>query len=53
MIEKSNIERYKIWFDQYIDRVIQKYPELRENIEIKADHCRKVSKEIVIIIDIV
>ena len=47
MITNDIVNNYKNWFDQYIDRVVQKYPDLIENIEIKADHCRKVSNEIV------
>lgn len=47
MITKSTIEKYKIWFDYYINQFLIKYPELAENIQIKADHCKKVSEEIV------
>ena len=47
MIAKSTVEKYKIWFDYYINQFLIKYPELSENIQIKADHCKKVSEEIV------
>jgi hypothetical protein len=47
MITKSTVEKYKIWFDYYINQFLIKYPELSENIQIKADHCKKVSEEIV------
>lgn len=47
MISQSLVSSYKIWFDNYVDQFIQQYPDLAENIEIKADHSRKVSAEIV------
>jgi len=43
----TNIVKYHKWFNNYIDQYVQLYPDLKENIEIKADHCIKVSHEIV------
>lgn len=47
MINKELLDKYHQWFESYIESFLQKYPELTENIQIKADHCIKVSKEIV------
>ena len=47
MITKNIIESYKSWFDNYVNQFIQQYPEFIENFDIKADHCKKVSSEIV------
>lgn len=47
MITKEIVDTYKAWFDNYIDQFIDTYPDLSENIEIKADHCRRVRNEIV------
>ena len=47
MITKNIIDSYKLWFDNYINHFREKYPELIENIDIKADHCKKVSAEII------
>lgn len=44
------VESYKLWFNDYVNRFIKDYPELSENIEIKADHCRRVRTEIIGII---
>ncbi|OFX84213.1 MAG: hypothetical protein A2W99_00355 [Bacteroidetes bacterium GWF2_33_16] len=37
---------YTRWFSNYIHHFLKTYPELSENIEIKADHSRKVHLEI-------
>lgn len=47
MITQKLVNSYKVWFDNYINHFRDKYPELIENIDIKADHCKKVSSEIV------
>ncbi len=47
MITKNIIDSYKSWFDDYVNQFIQQYPDLSENIEIKANHCKKVSSEII------
>ncbi len=49
MISKELINTYHNWFDDYIGRFLNKYPELAGNIQIKANHCKKVSREIVAI----
>jgi putative nucleotidyltransferase with HDIG domain len=46
MITQKIFETYKFWFNDYVNRFIKEYPELSENIEIKADHCWQVRKEI-------
>lgn len=46
MISQKLVELYKLWFDEYVNEFITEYPDLYENIEIKADHCRRVRKEI-------
>lgn len=46
MITKEIVDTYKTWFDNYIGKFLNKYPDLSENIEIKADHCKKVNREI-------
>ena len=47
MINKELLDKYHQWFENYIESFLQKYPDLSENIKIKADHCIKVGKEIV------
>lgn len=47
MLSAEVVQFYHTWFNNYIDQYVQLYPNLKENIEIKADHCRKVSHEIV------
>ncbi len=47
VISKFISEKYKNWFTSYTQKVIVKYPDLTENIQIKVDHCWKVSAEIV------
>ncbi len=47
MISKKIVVKYNFWFNNYVEQFIQQYPGLSENIEIKADHCRKVGEEIV------
>lgn len=47
MITNDLVKKYKNWFTHYTQKVIDKYPDLSENIEIKVDHCWKVSAEIV------
>ncbi len=47
MITQKIYETYKFWFTNYVNKFIMEYPELSENIEIKADHCWRVRKEIV------
>ncbi len=46
MITKNIIESYKSWFDKYVNQFVLQYPDMCENIEIKANHSRKVRKEI-------
>jgi len=43
--QKSIIE-YRKWFDDYVNQFIKDFPNLSENIILKADHCRKVHQEI-------
>ena len=47
MISRELVDSYKKWFDNYIDKFVLKHPDLEENIQIKADHSKKVSLEIV------
>jgi hypothetical protein len=47
MISRKLVDSYKIWFNDYINQFLNQYPDLSENIGIKADHCRKVGDEIV------
>lgn len=47
MVTNDLVEVYKNWFTNYTQKVIDKYPDLSENIQIKVDHCWKVSEEIV------
>ncbi len=47
MITKNIIKSYKSWFDNYVNQFVLQYPDMSENIEIKANHSRKVRKEIV------
>ncbi|MFP4023091.1 MAG: HD domain-containing protein [Thiohalospira sp.] len=47
MLSAKLVQFYHTWFNNYINQYVQQYPNLKENIEIKADHCRKVSLEIV------
>jgi putative nucleotidyltransferase with HDIG domain len=47
MLSKELVDSYKVWFDNYIKNFRGKHPEFIENIDIKADHCKKVSSEIV------
>ena len=47
MINKNTIKFYKSWFNKYVNQFVLQYPDLVENIEIKADHSRRVSKEVV------
>lgn len=42
----KSIENYIEWFNKYIDSFVHDYPDLKENILIKADHSRKVHQEI-------
>lgn len=46
MISKELVDSYKIWFDQYVNQIVDKHPLLSENILIKADHSWKVRSEI-------
>lgn len=46
MITQKIFETYKFWFNDYVNRFIKEYPDFSENIEIKADHCWRVRKEI-------
>ena len=46
MINKNTIDSYKSWFDNYVNQFVLQHPDLVENIDIKANHSRKVSKEI-------
>lgn len=47
MLSEALVQFYHHWFNNYIQQYIQLYPHLKENIQIKAEHCRKVSVEIV------
>lgn len=47
MVTSALVRNYHVWFNNYIYQYINQYPGLKGNIEIKADHCRKVSYEIV------
>jgi putative nucleotidyltransferase with HDIG domain len=47
MLSKALVQFYIHWFTHYTQKYIQQYPGLEENIKIKAEHCRKVSHEIV------
>lgn len=47
MITKELVDSYKEYFNNYVNQFIESHKDLAENIEIKADHSRKVSKEIV------
>jgi len=38
---------YTRWFNSYINHFLESHPDLSENIELKADHCRKVHVEII------
>lgn len=46
MITKECIDSYKDWFTNYVNQFITNYPDFSENLEIKADHSRKVHQEI-------
>ncbi len=45
MITSELVNKYVSWFDNYVNQFIKQFPDLAENIEIKANHCRLVSKE--------
>jgi len=47
MLTKEKVETYRDWFKNYVDQFINQYPELAENIIIKAEHSLKVSAEII------
>lgn len=47
MISQKIVETYKFWFNNYVNQFIKEYPDLSENIEIKADHSWRVRKEII------
>ena len=47
MITKEIVDSYKEYFNDYVNQFIESHKDLAENIEIKADHSRKVSNEIV------
>ena len=47
MITKDIVHTYHNWFNNYIEQFLVKYPDLSENIQIKAGHCKKVAKEII------
>lgn len=46
-ISKEIVSGYKQWFTHYIYSFIDGYPDLKENIGLKANHCKKVSEEMV------
>jgi len=46
MNSNKSITEYRKWFDDYVNQFIIDFPNLSENITIKADHCRKVHQEI-------
>jgi putative nucleotidyltransferase with HDIG domain len=46
-ISKEIASGFKQWFARYIYQFIDGYPDLKENIGLKADHCKKVSEEMV------
>nr|MDA3781242.1 HD domain-containing protein [Bacteroidales bacterium] len=41
------IEKYISWFDNYINSFVEKRPDLKENLLIKAEHSKKVRYEII------
>src|SRR6056297_851105 len=45
-ISHEIVSNYKRWFANYIYQFIEQYPDLKKNISIKADHCKRVSEEI-------
>ncbi len=45
MITSKLVNKYISWFDNYVNQFIKQFPDLAENIEIKAGHCRLVSNE--------
>lgn len=47
MISRKLVDSYIEWFNEYVHQFIVEHPELEENIQIKAGHCHKVSKEII------
>jgi len=47
MISRELVDSYIEWFEEYVHQFIIEHPGLEENIQIKAGHCHKVSKEIV------
>ena len=47
MITKNIVEFYKSWFDNYVNQFVLQHPDLARNLEIKADHSRRVSREVV------
>lgn len=47
MISEEKVSNFKKWFDDYIYQFVNQYPDLDENIKIKANHCKNVSDEIV------
>lgn len=46
MIKPNIYNSFVSWFDNYIDQFIKFHPDLSENINIKADHSKKVREEI-------
>lgn len=43
------IEKYIDWFNTYVNSFVEEFPDLKENLLIKADHCKKVHQEIKLI----
>jgi hypothetical protein len=46
MNKENKFTKYLNWFNNYVNQFIEEYPDLKENIQIKADHSRKVHLEI-------
>lgn len=47
MITKNIVKSYKFWFNQYVNKFVNEYPDLSENLELKIDHSKRVCNEIV------
>lgn len=47
MLTQKLLKSFHDWFSDYVNQFVNKYPDLEDNLEVKANHCRKVSNEIV------
>lgn len=47
MLNSKIIEKYILWFDNYVNSWVEKNPDLKENLLIKANHSKKVRNEII------